>query len=164
MMNKNKIIVCHYISLLHAVLENERKSKKQKKRIVWVRDIFKKREELGFGSNLIKEMLLNDHETFFNFSRMTKSQFKDLLFLVGPSLSKNSLRKPICEKNRLLITLRYLATGMSYSSLSFEFRVAKSTIHYIITETTDAIWNSLNDKYIPKPTKQNIKKWPNYFG
>ncbi|KAI8115838.1 hypothetical protein CVS40_12007 [Lucilia cuprina] len=86
-MNKNKIIVCHYISLLHAVLENERKSKKQKKRIVG--------EELGFGSNLIKEMLLNDHETFFNFSRMTKSQFEDLLFLVGPSLSKNSLRKPI---------------------------------------------------------------------
>ena len=39
--------------------------KKRRKRKIWVRELFRKREEKGVSSNLIQKMKLADRECFF---------------------------------------------------------------------------------------------------
>ncbi|KAI4455722.1 hypothetical protein MML48_9g00008281 [Holotrichia oblita] len=55
----------------------------------------------GDYHNLIQEMRVGDKEMFFNYTRLTVEQFDGLLALVGPSITKNSPRKPIPPAARL---------------------------------------------------------------
>ena len=50
-----------------------------------------------------------------------------------------------------MVTLRFLATGETYHSLSFQFRIGVSTIHYFIPKTLEAIWKTMNKKYMKMP-------------
>ncbi|KAJ8969202.1 hypothetical protein NQ314_001873 [Rhamnusium bicolor] len=49
------------------------------------------------------------------------------------------MRESIPPEERLIATLRYLATGQSYESLKFSTGVAPQTLGYIISETCMAI-------------------------
>lgn len=49
---------------------------------------------------------------------------------------------------RLLITLRYLATGETNRSLSYYFRISPQLISKIIPETVRAIYNVLAKDYL----------------
>lgn len=51
---------------------------------------------------------------------------------------------------------RYLATGESFTSLSYAFRVGVSTIHSVVTQLNEAVWKRLQPSYMPVPTTQ---KW-----
>ena len=84
---------------------------------------------------------------------MSPESFQYLLNVVGPIISKKNtnLRKAISASERLCLTLHYLAYGGIQQSLSFSFRIAKSTICNIINETCLAIWNSLNEQYLRPP-------------
>ncbi|CAH2101085.1 unnamed protein product [Euphydryas editha] len=64
--------------------------------------------------------------------------FDELLSLISLSLYKKdtNCRRAVQPKERLMITLRYLATGKSFSTLSEDFLMGKSTISTIISETT----------------------------
>ncbi len=50
------------------------------------------------------------------------------------------------------MTLRFLATGDSQQSLSYSFRVGKSTTSNVISETCKAICNALKNNYLSAPT------------
>ncbi|MGH0133999.1 UNVERIFIED_CONTAM: hypothetical protein FKN15_065375 [Acipenser sinensis] len=67
---------------------------------------------------------------------MSECQFNDILALLEDDLLKETVkfRKPIGEKERLAICLRFLATGDSYKIISFSYRVGKSTIDNIVPE------------------------------
>ena len=73
---------------------------------------------------------------FIDIMRMSPESFKYLLNLVGRIISKEHtrFRKAIPSAERLCLTLHYLAYGRSQQSLSFSFRIAKSTICSIIDE------------------------------
>ena len=61
----------------------------------------------------------------------------------------------------MTLTLRYLATGDSQQSQSFNFRIGRSTVHVsgIIRETGDAICTQLCHTYLPTPkTPQEWKR------
>ena len=60
---------------------------------------------------------------------------------------------------RLALTLRYLATGESQQSLSLSYRIGKSTVCQIVSETALAIYNSLKDSYTKTPLSK--EKWLN---
>lgn len=79
----------------------------KRKREIWVKDIFRKREEQGDFHNLIPEMRLNDHEGYRNFFRMGPDKFDELLSMVGPFLTKEMtyFRRPISAAERLAVTL-----------------------------------------------------------
>ena len=85
---------------------------------------------------------------------MSPERFEHLLTCVGPLISKGSCRsrKPIPAAERLLVTLRYLATGDSQQSQSFYFRMGRSTVSNVLRETCDAIWLALNKEYLKTPT------------
>ena len=48
-----------------------------------------------------------------------------------------------------------MATGDSFRTLSARFRVGVSTVHNIIVETCSAIWDILQPKVMPEPTRQD---------
>ena len=74
----------------------------------------------------------------------------------------------------IITCFRYLVTGCSMRSLVFAFLIGHSTIHNIIKETCQEIWNILSPIYIRKPTnekwkwiaKEFFEKWnlPNCLG
>ena len=85
---------------------------------------------------------------------MSKERFDHLHLLVQPHIRKQdaNFRKSVSSKERLIITLRYLATGCSQQSLSYSFRVGRSTVSAIIKETLDAIYKVLSPVYLKPPT------------
>lgn len=64
------------------------------------------------------------------------------------------MREPISAGERLAVTLRYLATGESFSSLQYIFRIPQSTISTIVPEVCDAIYAVLKDEFL-KVRKMN---------
>ena len=57
----------------------------------------------------------------------------------------------------MVITLRYLASGDSQQSQSFNFRVGRSSVCKIIQETCTGIWNALSHTYLKAP--KNSTDW-----
>ena len=90
---------------------------------------------------------------------MTPDRFDHLLGLVLPILSKKStnFREAISAGERLSLTLRYLASGESQQSLSFGYRIGKSTTSQIISETCKAIYEVLSPIYLRSPT--SAEEW-----
>ena len=75
---------------------------------------------------------------------MSPDRFDHLLSLVEPAITKqNNYRQPISAVERLCLTIRFLASGDSQQSLSFAFRIGRSTVSGIIRETCEAIYNIL---------------------
>lgn len=58
---------------------------------------------------------------------------------------------------------RFLATGCSFRSLAFTFRMGKTTISKIVVETCSAIWDKLLPSYLPEPTVDMWKSNSNDF-
>uniref|UniRef100_A0A182S077 DDE Tnp4 domain-containing protein n=1 Tax=Anopheles funestus TaxID=62324 RepID=A0A182S077_ANOFN len=67
-----------------------------------------------------------------------------------------NIRDAITPCERLLITLRYLATGETYASLQFLFKVSQSSIRSIIPEVCDCLIAALQE-YIKLPS--NKQQW-----
>lgn len=117
---------------------------------VWVREWLLKRKEKGCTENLVKELDLQMPALFTNFLRLSKDNFDLLLGFVSPLIErKNTIfREAISPRERLMITLRYLATGETFKSLSYMFRVSQPCISGIVPETCEAIFKSLKDRHL----------------
>ena len=87
---------------------------------------------------------------------MSPERFDHLLNLVGHFIQKKrcNSRASISPGERLTLTLRYLATGDSQQSQSFNFRVGRSTASMIIKDTCDAIWTALSPTYLKTPSSE----------
>lgn len=130
--------------------DDDRVDVRRKRRKYWRRNWVGKRENEGFYAKLYKELKDEDPSLYHNFLRMTSAQFDDLLSLVSPHIIKHDtvMRKSIPAAERLILTLRFLATGDNYHSLQFIFRIPPTTISRIIPEVLDAIYKVLVDEYL----------------
>ena len=141
--------------LLLALLQWRRK-RRRRERKMWVRPIFTQRRQQGEYSNLLQDMRLSDPQSHFRYLRMSKERFDILLFQVGPLLAKRHYYSPhraeIPPAERLAVTIRYLATGNSQVSLSFNFRMGRSTVCTIVRETCKALWETLQPLYVRVPS------------
>jgi phage FluMu protein Com len=92
---------------------------------------------------------------------MTPERFDHLLSLVKEDLSPkpSPFRRPINAEEKLLVTLRYLATGDSQQSHAFSFNLGRSTVSKIIAETCKALWSRLASQYVKFP--QCKEEWQN---
>ena len=90
---------------------------------------------------------------------MSPDPFDHLAQLLQPVIQKQNthFRQPICVKDRLAVTLRYLVSGDSLQSLGWAHRIGKTTISQIIKETTNTIWELLKEVSL-KPT-QEVADW-----
>ena len=81
---------------------------------------------------------------------MSPEKYDHLLRLVSPLITKQetNLREANPAGERLAVTLRFLASGESQQSLSFAYRIGKSTLSRILRETCDAIFSVLKYSYL----------------
>jgi hypothetical protein len=93
-----------------------RTHRERNKRKWWVRVSIKRREMLGASNTLLKELFVEDCASC-NHLRGTSSQFTFFLRKVGGDIQRKEtvLRTPLSARLKLEITLRYLATGDSFS-------------------------------------------------
>lgn len=106
-----------------------------------MRDYFKDNK-----NKFLKE-IDNDDYLFKNFTRMSQIDYNILLDMIRPLITKRDtvMREAIPAEIRLAITLRYLATGDSYASLSFLFKVSTQSISKIVPEVAKSICSALKD-------------------
>ena len=107
----------------------------------WARPWLLRRLQFGHYERLMAELAAEDQEGFRNFQRIDLEIFRELLTRVGSRIEKQDtfMRKALSAGLRLAITLRFLATGDSYKSLEYNFRVTKNSICRIVPETCEAI-------------------------
>ncbi|CAH1979246.1 unnamed protein product [Acanthoscelides obtectus] len=147
----------------------------EKSRRYGIHPINKRRKKFGEFHHLYVE-LREYPEKFFEYLRMSISTYDFLLSKVNRRFTKimTNYRSPISAEERLVVTLRYLATGSSFRSLAFAFRMGKSTVSNIVFETCQIIWEELVEEFMPIPTENCLKKviadyfnrwkFPNCFG
>jgi hypothetical protein len=101
------------------------------------------------------ELVAEDPASYRNFTRIEPDMFQELLHVVGPRITKNHgwFRRPINPALKLAIALRYLATGDSYRSLMYGFRVAHNTICGIVRDVCEAIVSAYAEDVIQTPTE-----------
>ncbi|XP_037515171.1 uncharacterized protein LOC119391564 [Rhipicephalus sanguineus] len=89
---------------------------------------------------------------------MSPQQFDFLESLVRPliQVQETPLRESLSSAERLAITLRYLASGNSYQSLSYSFRVGKSTLSGLVPKVCKAIWKVLQPRVFPVLTREHF--------
>ena len=77
--------------------------------------------------NLLEQLKLEDGMGFRNFLRMSPADFKTFLQMVGEKISKDCtvFRETIPASVRVAVTLRFLASGESFTSLMYTFRKGK---------------------------------------
>lgn len=96
----------------------------------------------------LSELVAEPSGEFQKFTRMSQTDFDNLLNKVLPAIAKQDtqLRKAIPAKIRLAITLRYLATGDSFESLHFLFKISPQLISKIIPEVCQALNEALKEE------------------
>ncbi|XP_057662272.1 uncharacterized protein LOC130897442 [Diorhabda carinulata] len=119
-------------------------------------------------TEFIKDLLLDEVDPlnleyrrnagFKNFFRMKSSDIETLLGMIGLIISKKNttFRKAIPPSERFAVTMRFLASGDSYSSLSYLLKMSKQTISSIIPDVCAALISVLQDE-VKKP--ENASDW-----
>lgn len=89
----------------------------RKKKRFWVNKVLSKRDSLGAFELLVPD--INSADQFEDFFRMKVADFNYLLSRISHRISKQNtnMREAISPKERLLITLRSLATGKTNYTL-----------------------------------------------
>jgi hypothetical protein len=89
----------------------------------WRHALYKERS----GSALLLDLKTKKFGGYYkNFIWLNPTDFEYLINLVGPRIRKSNttFREAISVQDRLAVTLRYLATGDSVTSLQYLFRVS----------------------------------------
>ncbi|XP_040214550.1 uncharacterized protein LOC120944863 [Rana temporaria] len=133
--------------------QQEERSRRQHQ--YWVHPMVSHRVSTGHFCNLYSE--LRSYPTkFMNFTRMSVPRFDDLLERLRPRLTRMDtvMRNSVSPEERLLVTLRFLATGQSYVTLHHYFLLGITTVSRVVKETCVAIWEELHDIVMPEPTEE----------
>lgn len=99
----------------------------------------------------------NDRESFFRYFRMSPKRLDHLLTLEREQREKKdtAFRKSFPATGQLAITLCYLASGKTQQSFLYSYRIGRSTISAVITETCKAIYTGLKDRYLKRPSTED---------
>jgi len=137
-----RLHIQHNIVLLAAIeaARQEEEQRGRRPRSVWVKPWIQRCQLFGQYDTLMMEMMRESRGDFQNYMRMPVEVFRELLERVAPRITKAAARRPALEGGlKLAITIRFLATGNSYRSLAFGFRVANNTIALFVPEVCEAI-------------------------
>ena len=151
-MSENEAAACLAIFLL---LDDDDEKRKRGPTRNWVR----KREKEGMYSNLVQELRVEDTKTYKEMMRMNYESFKEILAFIEPHITPKQSgvmgAQSISPAERLVLTIRFLATGETFCSLSLQFRVSERTISYIVEEVTKAIAEYIGKEYVKVPSNSN---------
>lgn len=138
--------------IIHDQEEREQNEPPKKKRI-WARNWVLRRDPLSL---IYSEFSREDPQKFRQCFRMGPALFDKLLGMVFPHLlRKDTVRDSIKPELRLMVTLRFLASGCAYGNLEESFKMPKTTISMIVAETCSVLWNVLSAKYVKCPETES---------
>lgn len=131
-------------------------------------ELYRQRNLEGAMNVLIDRHLIDDETMFKQYFRMTPFLFSKILDGLNGDLETTSttwVPQPISPRIKLCVTLRYLATGESFRSLAFQFRMHHSTIGRIVAKCLDSIVAHFLEQAIPTPTIETHKRCiDDFFG
>ncbi|XP_063957563.1 putative nuclease HARBI1 [Lytechinus pictus] len=140
------------------VLRKRLRKRRRRPRSYWVRPWLQAERRLLYGhyTRLLNELRMEDTTAFFNFLRVTPEFFDELLQRLAPRLTKDdtNARRALEPGLKLACTIRHLAAGDRYPSLSYSFRVARETICKFIPEVCQAIVDEYANEVIQCPTTE----------
>ncbi|XP_066587897.1 uncharacterized protein [Prorops nasuta] len=93
---------------------------------------------------------------------MTLKQFNELLKMTAPFLKKKSGRA-LPPELRLIIVLRYLATGDSPLTIALSFRVGESTVRSLVKEVCSVLIKVLEPLYLALPNEEDWRHIANGY-
>ena len=130
--------------------------KKIKPRRWYTREWIKEREQHGHYHILLHQCRLRDQEYFKYLVRMEPEMFDEILARIRPRIEKQNtnFKKAIEPGLKLAVTLRFLATGEAYRSLSTTFRVGTNTICLFVPEVCEAIIQEYLREAVVLPTTE----------
>ena len=120
------------------------------------REWMKGREERGYCSAIVRELQIEDCASYKEMMRMEHEQFLEILKLIEKDIAPQQIfrgQKVISPMSRLTLTLRFLATGETYRSMAYQFRISKAAISYTINEVCLAIVKEMVPLYLRTPPK-----------
>ncbi|KAJ4433263.1 hypothetical protein ANN_15522 [Periplaneta americana] len=125
---------------------NLTKRKLETKRRWWQTLLYESHNQYS-GTDLLHDLRRMESGQFHNFCRISETDFEILLCKIRPKISKKDIgwREAIPIQERLALTLRYLATGNSCTSLMYLFEVSKQLITRIVLEVCTATIGELGD-------------------
>ena len=136
----------------------EKRRRKAKKRKCWVSYTNSLRSTYGAFNTTMAQLEVSQSEQWRNYMRMDKAMFTAILQSITTSIRRcdTKFRAAIPPAERLAVTMRYLATGESFTSLHYQFRMGKSTISTLVPDVCQAIYRCLKDQFLRVPST-NIK-------
>src|SRR5277367_3098490 len=69
----------------------------------------------------------------------------------------------VAANNVGLLSFRYLATGDDQKTIANSYRLGRSTVHNIVTETCMALWQVLQPLHMAVPSEQRWESLANEF-
>ena len=151
----NKVLILATIALLLDKEEQERKNKRP--RFIWTRPWLLHRRNDSAFHKIFKELKEEDSDGFKGYVRMDVDHFDELVHLL--SKKDTNMRECIKPEEMCCVTLRYLASGESFRSLEYQFRISKKAISYIVQEVSLAIIKTLGKEYLKTPN--TTEEWIN---
>ena len=120
----------------------------------------KRRRESGYFTNIIQELKVEDRMGFKEMFRMDVVDFEYVLSQISDLISPQEINgghRPVLCDERLALTLRYFATGESFQSLSFQFRISLNAVSYIVKGCCNAIVERMVPLFVKIPSSE--KEW-----
>ena len=123
----------------------------------------KRREEQGYYDNIVRELSIEDTAAYKEMMRMCYEEFLYILNIIEKDIPPTQIfggHKVIPAKARLTVTIRFLATGETFRSLCFQFRISKGAISYIVRDVCNAINKNMSPLYLKVPsTISTMEEW-----
>lgn len=132
---------------------------RKRQRTVWVKCWIESRPRLGQFDSLLHELGVKDGAAFRKFLRVSWEFFNYILGRIHPRIVKKNTnwRESVKTDIRLAVTLRFLTSGESYSSLHYQFRLGHSTIAKIVPQVCKAIIAEFEDEVLVCP--DTVQEW-----
>ncbi|KAK3931612.1 Putative nuclease [Frankliniella fusca] len=115
------------------------------------------RAEHGAWRTMVRTMMEDDPEMFFEHFRMTPQVFNELLARLTPYLQKRPMHMYLPPGERLALTLHYLASGSFQKFAGSSFCVPPSTVCTVIKETCEVLWEQLLEECFPPLTEERLE-------
>ena len=109
------------------LLEDEKKWWKRGKIEEWM----KRRQEQGYADNIVRELSVKDTASYREMLRMSHEDFLYILSLIERDIAPQEILggyTTINARSRLTLAIRFIATGESFRSLTWQFRISTSMI------------------------------------
>ena len=137
--------------LLNELMESDDENPHRAKTRSWI----KKRCYRGYFNNIIRELRIEDRFGFREMFRMDVIDFEYVLGKISDIiLPKERLggTDSIQSDERLALTLRVLATGETFQSLSFQIRISLNAVSYIVKGCCKAIFERMASEFLKVPS------------